>query len=182
MGLEQDDVVYKVRDNAIENNPQYLQLVTYVALVDVRNRRIVNYARKGSESRLHGKRSIGIGGHVQAEDLSDEMGFAYQLEQAARRETEEELGRDFSHVPFQFMGYLQDQINPVGQVHLGVCYMVNVTDSELADNLYGDMRGDGELLDVQATDFEKVMADFEEYERWSQMYLGALARELRIQF
>lgn len=182
MGLEKDDVVLKVRDEAIESNPQYLQLVTYVALINVRNRQIINYARKGSESRLHGKRSIGIGGHVQAGDLSDDLGFAYQLEQAARRETEEELGKDFSHVPFQFMGYLQDQINPVGQVHLGVCYLVNVADLEVCTSLDGDTPGDGELLDVRATDIEKVMKDFEDYERWSQMYLGAIARELRIQF
>jgi len=71
----------------------------------------------GGDARLHDRYSIGVGGHVNPEDGA----LDGDLTTALRREWHEELVVDF--VPeFRFVGLLNDDTTPVGQVHLGLVY------------------------------------------------------------
>lgn len=70
---------------------EFLQLILYVQIVNKFNGEILSYARgaAGGESRLHGARSIGFGGHI---DAIVPSGTVDTLVVETARELEEELG------------------------------------------------------------------------------------------
>src|SRR5262245_19182800 len=94
--------------SAMEQDPSYKQLIPYVIF---RHReadgqtRLFQYTRgKGQgESRLHAKRSIGIGGHISADDSAQRSAY----EEGMRRELEEEVIID---APYQgrLVGLIND--------------------------------------------------------------------------
>lgn len=70
------------------------------------------------ESRLHGKLSIGVGGHLNPQDAGPDLVRAG----AVRELTEElELGPDLEMTP---LGLLNDDSDPVGAVHVGIVFGV----------------------------------------------------------
>ncbi len=77
------------------------------------------------EARLHGKISIGIGGHVEP---VDQLGPGI-LARAATRELSEELFLDpdiQSSIAPRCVGILNDDSNAVGAVHIGLVYIAQV--------------------------------------------------------
>ena len=70
--------------------------------------------RAGGDARLHERYSIGIGGHVNPEDGGLDGGLA--------REWQEEIEADFTP-EFRAIGLLNDEADPVGQVHIGVVFL-----------------------------------------------------------
>jgi predicted NUDIX family phosphoesterase len=75
---------------------------------------LMRRTKAGGDARLHDRYSIGVGGHVNPGD----GGLDGDLSAALRREWTEEL--DVAFVPtFRFLGLLNDDTTPVGQVHLG---------------------------------------------------------------
>src|SRR5688572_6425742 len=77
---------------AMEQDPSFKQLIPYVIFQYVdseRVTRVFQYTRgKGQgEARLHAKRSIGIGGHISADDANEPSAY----EEGMRRELEEEV-------------------------------------------------------------------------------------------
>lgn len=101
----------------MEQDPAWKQVIPYPVLRDGDAWFLMRRTRAGSDPRLHDRYSIGVGGHVNPED----GGLDGNLEPALRREWHEELVVDF--VPeFRFIGLLNDDTTPVGEVHLGVVY------------------------------------------------------------
>ena len=105
-----------------ENDPSFRQLIPYIV---VRNRRgrILCYQRKnGGEKRLDAKWSIGIGGHVNDGDEEWIHGVW--------REVREELSTVSLHKLKLHgpIGFIRDDSNDVGRVHLGVLYVLDVPD------------------------------------------------------
>ena len=78
----------------------------------------------GGESRLHGKLSIGVGGHINPVYTDDTPGPADTdvLDAGCRRELEEELTFDTSY-GLHAVGAINDESGDVGSVHFG---LVNV--------------------------------------------------------
>ena len=72
----------------------------------------------GGDARLHGKASIGVGGHLNPVDDGEDALMA-----GLRREWHEELETDWEP-EFELVGLLNDDSNPVGAVHLGVVFVV----------------------------------------------------------
>ena len=102
---------------AMEADPAWKQVIPYPVLRDGSDWFLMRRTRAGSDPRLHDRYSIGVGGHVNPED----GGLDGDLSTALRREWHEELIVDF--VPeFRFVGLLNDDTTPVGQVHLGLVY------------------------------------------------------------
>jgi predicted NUDIX family phosphoesterase len=102
---------------AMEADPAWKQVIPYPVLRDGDAWYLMRRTRAGSDARLHDRYSIGVGGHVNPED----GGLDGDLAAALRREWHEELIVDF--VPrFHFVGLLNDDTTPVGQVHLGLVY------------------------------------------------------------
>ncbi len=90
----------------------------------------------GGDPRLHGRYSIGVGGHLNPGDGGVLGGL--------RREWAEELVADF--VPdFRLVGLLNDDTTEVGAVHLGAVYVADATGRPVAiretDKLTGSFVG-----------------------------------------
>lgn len=119
----------------------------------------LTYARKGKETRLHGKRSMGFGGHVELEDL--DMTPLHTLHCSANRELQEELGLDTTlHLTDEFIYSTYDQVS---QVHIGIIGFVEITDKSLIK------ADETEVLDPQWKTIEQIRAKLDGYERWSQI-------------
>ncbi|MBA2380962.1 MAG: phosphoesterase [Chloroflexi bacterium] len=101
----------------MESDPGWKQVIPYPVLRDGDAWYLMRRTKAGSDARLHDRFSIGVGGHVNPGDGGLDGDFGPAL----RREWHEELEVDF--VPdFRFVGLLNDDSSPVGQVHLGLVY------------------------------------------------------------
>lgn len=157
----------------VEDDPSYVQLIPYILVTDGTHRsnaKILTYKRskKSGESRLIGKKSVGIGGHINPQDNA---GNAYLS--AMRREFEEELGVSVESLKLydgttlsHIYGVIRDTKTPVNAVHVGIVHVV-------------------QLAEVPCFEFAECMAEpkFEllhqqvardDYEDWSKLALSLL--------
>jgi len=104
----------------LENDPSRKQPIPYVVVSSERG--IFCMARKSAqtEARLHGKLSIGVGGHISEES---EFGQTDAIESGMWRELHEELHINGAQ-SCRFRGVLNDDSNEVGQVHIGLVFTV----------------------------------------------------------
>ena len=106
-----------------ENDPSYKQIIPYV-IMSCRGK-VLSYVRgkRAGETRLVGNRSIGIGGHINPIDDQAPLFADYRdvYLTALAREIEEEVHVAANHAD-QIVALLNDDSNPVGQVHLGIVH------------------------------------------------------------
>lgn len=103
-----------------EERPDYKQIIPYVILR--RGDMIFTTARlsKGGEARLHGKLSVGVGGHINPCDDEGDM-----LLNGLWREIDEEVSVEKSGELIS-CGFINDDSNSVGSVHLGALFTLEV--------------------------------------------------------
>lgn len=152
----------------MENDPSYKQLIPYLVLMhgDDDGRHVFAYRRtpKGGESRLHGRRSIGVGGHISP--LGGSLWEVYEA--SLERELDEEVAFSEPRRTLAMVGLLNDDSNPVGAVHLGIVHVV-VLPGPSAKSKEEDLADDG---------FYRVpdlVADRDNFETWSQLVLDDMA-------
>lgn len=142
------------RRGDVEEDPSYKQLISYVVVKNNKSETLL-YTRLsgGGESRLHGKSSVGVGGHMNPVDgLS---GYQLLLENT-KRELIEEIGVE--PVEIGLYGLVNDDSNDVGQVHVGLIYIANIGDQEVTVT-------ETDTLSVKWAPDTK----FYELETWSQL-------------
>lgn len=106
---------------AAEDDTTLKQLIPYVVFARYVGGEIeiLSYYRttKGGEGRLHGKASIGIGGHINSQDSN--------YETAMIRELREEIAipDQWTADMFPVIGLINDETTPVGAVHLGIVHL-----------------------------------------------------------
>lgn len=96
-----------------ETDEELLQVIPYIVVKC--DDHLMCYSREGGEPRLDAKASIGFGGHINAGDDSYDEGAA--------REGREELKGFNASVLSPALGFIYDDSNPVGRVHLGVFHL-----------------------------------------------------------
>lgn len=136
MDINALQTVWLPRDEA-EKNESYRQLIPYL-LVENQDNQFAVYQRNGSEQRLHGLFSCGVGGHVNPGDGGDTV--SQTLKNGAHRELNEEF-----HTPgtctMALLGFISETRTSVGRVHLGMVYNIKLTGSktppEPAEELHG---------------------------------------------
>lgn len=122
-----------------EANPSFKQIIPYVVMVCGGN--VLNYVRgkRGGESRLYDRRSIGIGGHVNpADDMplyshddSGEMFKTYQ--EAVEREVCEEIDIDPRvERSERIVALINDDSTEVGRVHVGIVHVWELSAPDVA--------------------------------------------------
>lgn len=155
--------VYKKRAEA-ENDPSFKQLIPYVLVISAG--KILRYRRgkRGGEARLHGKFSVGIGGHIseRSEDATTD------LHAGMLRELREEIGWDSE--PPVLMGVLNDDSNPVGSVHLGIVYLLPTEDMSFVAKCKS-------IVDPEFVGLDVAVKEMAQYETWSAICLEHI-REL----
>lgn len=146
-----------------EHDPAYKQIIPY-QLFCCRNRFFV-YQRGGKvgEQRLSGRLSVGIGGHINTDDTGDDgLLTITAYREALRRERSEEL-EGIEEVDTRFIGWINDDSDPVGQVHLGAVHLDEVRNPE---NMR--IRAHGEDLHAQGWwSAVEIMGKAEQFEKWS---------------
>ncbi len=139
-----------------EEDPALKQLIPYVVVRDGELVYLMERTAAGGDPRLHGKASIGVGGHLNPVDEGKDP-----LADGLRREWSEELVADWEP-EFRLVGLLNDDSNLVGSVHLGVVFEVQ------ADGRAVAVRERDKLTGRFATVAE-VRATSERMETWSRL-------------
>ena len=152
---------------AAEEDPSHKQLIPYCIFRC--GDRILHYTRgkSGGESRLHAKISVGVGGHVNPIDMGEGRSGPDAYHAAVTREIEEELDLPEEHA-HRIIALLNDDSNPVGQVHLGIVHLVELKSEAVASR-------EDALSDLEFSSLGDLNGDlFERLETWSQFCIRHL--------
>jgi predicted NUDIX family phosphoesterase len=158
---------FRVRDE-VEDDPTFKQIIPYVKFVShVGNQTFVfAYARgkKGAESRLHSKLSIGVGGHIEESDLSGEISIATYQNAISREIAEEVESIPQPLTPSILGGLINDDSNSVGSVHIGCLHTVNLIDPTLWSK-------EDDLACPRFLDSRRLQLYRDQFETWSQIVI-----------
>ena len=148
-----------------EDDPSYKQLIPYVVLRH--GGQIFHYRRgsKGTESRLHALRSIGVGGHINPIDGRDFDGI-YRA--ALLRELGEEVELPPGPPELEPLGLINDDATAVGRVHLGVVHVLTLSAPTVRSR-------EAALADAGFATPGELRRDRDRFESWSQFVLDGLA-------
>lgn len=137
-----------------EHNPNFKQVIPYVLVCCNGKYLVVKRQATQSETRLHNKGSIGIGGHINPVDGDPEK----ILDAGLKRELSEELNTD--NPPglsdLKLVGLLRDDVDEVGLVHLGVVLQWDILEPvsiRETDKMIGEYRT-LEEIDLYKDSFE----------------------------
>ena len=117
---------------------------------------------QATEKRLQNKYSLGIGGHIRQEDLTSDNIYDW-----ARREFHEEVEYK-DELSIKPLGILNDDSNPVGQVHIGFVLLLEGSTPNI--KVKSELKS-GELVTLQ-----DCQAYFTHMESWSQIVCEFLNR------
>ena len=142
----------------LEQDYTYKQLIAYALVFDDQGQ-VLTYQRCGSEKRLKGIWSAGIGGHVTDEDR--QLTPYDTLLQGLKREFSEEIGLELQDGDVELLGMINEEETEVGHCHTGVVFRVNVASEQ--------MRFDTEIGVPRWKNPEEL--DLEKFELWSGLAL-----------
>jgi predicted NUDIX family phosphoesterase len=110
---------------------------------------------------------MGIGGHINPVDTrEDHLGQATYMA-GVTREIEEELTLKGDH-PHRVVALLNDDSNPVGQVHLGIVHLFELSSDEVT-------AGEDALADLQFRTVEELRGPlYEGLESWTRFCVDGL--------
>jgi predicted NUDIX family phosphoesterase len=168
--LQGDDLTYRPRGQ-MEQDPNFKQLIPYVLFQYTDAAGIVQlfqYTRGGGqgEQRLHAKRSVGVGGHISAEDAGELTSREDIYRVGMRRELAEEI---IINTPYKerCVGLINDDLTPVGKVHLGVVHLCEVARPDVQPR-------EPDILHARFLPVGDLLQKLDEFETWSQIVLTAL--------
>ncbi len=162
-------------DKELYKNMAYYfpQILPYIAVTDG-NGKYLSYSRNGTETRLHGSRSIGVGGHVDITDMYDTEynlvnNILETITQSTLRELEEEANIVYDSASPNVITHICNKVivdtsNPVGKVHVGIFTTL----------VYPHAQPQEELHDAKWLTVDELKASIDEYENWSKLIIEGL--------
>lgn len=152
------------RRGDVEDDPSKKQLIPYCLILQ--NGKVLVYERgkSGGEAKLHAKKSLGIGGHINPQDKCAN-GWE-QLQTALLRELEEELVLP-TPPRIRYCGLLNDESDPVGQVHFGVIAIAEIGPGEI-------LPGEAAISSPTMVEVEELEAHYKHLEGWSKIVVDAI--------
>nr|WP_263313044.1 NUDIX domain-containing protein [Mammaliicoccus sp. Marseille-Q6498] len=154
------------RRGDMEEDPSYKQLISYCILENEDDEVLVYERLKGGgEGRLHGLSSIGVGGHMN--DVSNAVNVEEVIRVNAERELEEEVGLNKEDVEnMELIGFINDDQNEVGKVHIGLVFKLSVNKSSV------------EAIETDTLRINWVkkenLANEQNYETWSSLIIEGI--------
>lgn len=160
--LDPQHASYRPR-NEMEQDPSFKQLIPYCVFRC--GEEIFHYQRGTAqgESRLHARRSVGVGGHVSTCDLN---GRQSPYLEGMRREIDEEVEID-SGWREDCIGLINDDETDVGRVHLGI---VHVFDLDYPKVLPREQS----MINAGFASPAQLERELEQFETWSRICLNSL--------
>lgn len=165
--LQSDQLTFQPRSQ-METDPSFKQLIPYVLLEwtnEAGEIHLFAYTRGGGsgESRLHAKRSVGIGGHISREDAA---GGADPYSTGMHRELCEEVVLETEYTESR-VGLIYDPSNDVGKVHLGVVHRFTLHSPSVTSN-------ESDLAEGGFVTVASLREQMDRLETWSQLAIKAL--------
>ena len=160
--LENPQLFFMQRDLA-ENDPNYKQLIPYVVFQSPKGFFSYQRGKASSETRLRMLRSLGVGGHIEKED--GDIGQNSYIK-GLWRELKEEVGIDPSN-NIKLLGFINDDSNDVGKVHLGIVHLYKLETSDLESKELN-------LTDCKFSSISKIKEEEESFETWSRLLIPFL--------
>lgn len=157
-----------------ESDPSCKQLIPYQLFC--RGTRFFVYERgkRVGENRLAGRLSLGIGGHINSSDAPTGKMTEELYYEALQRERREELVCP-EVLGAAFLGLINDDSDPVGQVHLGTVHRCQVRPDETLA-----IRPASEDLHPHGWwTAEEIIAERDRFEKWSLLALELALHESR---
>lgn len=153
-----------------ERNEAYKQPIPYIIIQKGNKFYVTERLEGGGESRLHGKLSMGIGGHMNPiEGIND---FDSLLLENTLRELHEELNVDDNGevVKIETSGLVNDDENEVGKVHIGLLGRIMLSeDQDVSIKEVEQLKGAWYTLD-------ELLSDdiFPRIESWGQIVVSSI--------
>lgn len=165
-----------MRRGDAERDHSYKQPVGYAVIYNPETKKVYTYKRAThkedyNETRLHGRWSIGIGGHVEKDiDKADNI-----IHSSLLREVDEEVIINGSQ-NIKVIGYINDDNDDVGKVHFGVLYLIETDSDDVfpndAESVHGQMMSLEEIRQIKSSP-DSVL------EGWSEIALGIMESYLK---
>jgi predicted NUDIX family phosphoesterase len=164
--LDPSNTVYLPRDQ-MEIDPTYKQLIPYCIFQSVRADGVIEVFqyRRGSgqgESRLHKKRSVGIGGHISTLDSDDHSPYLVGMQ----RELDEEVWIETAFDE-KLIGLINDDETEVGRVHLGIVHLFTVEEPNVRSR-------ETAIIESGFRPVACLLEQLDDFESWSQICLKAV--------
>ena len=151
----------------VEEDPTEPQIIPYVVFRHQERYFLTHRLRRSSERRLRHLYSLGVGGHINPEDVA---GAADPIDAGLRREWEEEVVYQ-GGFQYRLIGAINDQTTPVGRVHVGLIFLVDGDRPEISIREVDKLAGT--LLPLDA-----MRSYYLDMESWSQLIFDYLTRVL----
>lgn len=135
-----------------EYNESLIQLIPYTMVFNKTENKIFTTKRLGGEERLIDEYSLGIGGHVNPKDWSDDTMLT-----AAERELREELNITLKERPSRY-GTVRDINSSTGD-HLGLVYLVHAAHISVKEK---------DKLSGTWMSYEDLITNYDKFESWSR--------------
>lgn len=150
---------------AAEQDPGFKQLIPYC--IFRHDDSIFCYTRgtKQGESRLHAKKSMGVGGHIST--LDRDSGSEPYLA-GMERELEEEVEIE-SGYSVRLIGLINDDQTEVGRVHLGIVHLFELNEPQVRPR-------EESMIESGFVPLAELARDRDRFETWSQICLDFLLR------
>ena len=165
-----DRSIFLDRDLA-EHDPRFKQLIPYCVIEAEGHVLAYRRSTKGGESRLYGRSSIGIGGHVNSGDDRDGDN-RHTYERAVQRELLEELRCPGTLDAHRFVaGMVNEDKTDVGAVHVGIVHVVRLQRIDELDlcSLAPEIESPGFWPARDIADFDQRL-----FEMWSRIVIRKL--------
>lgn len=162
------DMYYKsMKRGLAEEDVRFKQPIPYIVIRRGQELFVYERLKGGGESRLHGKLSLGAGGHMNP--LDETLPFAQVLDTNLKRELDEELDIT-GEVNVKVLGFINDESNDVSKVHIGILGIIDLNkEDEVAVRETDTLKGSWATLEELRN--EEV---YDRLESWSKIVVDML--------
>ena len=151
----------------VETDESHKQIIPYVCIRHEDSYMLLQRTKKQSEARLHNKFSLGIGGHINEQEVA--AGAQDLVHAGLLRELNEEI-TVLAGWKLNLLGTIYDSTTPVGRVHFGIVYELEVSSLEFTLN-------EPDLMSGTWTLRSELPGYKQRMETWSQLLMdGHIAR------
>lgn len=146
----------------LEEDPSFKQVIPYAVISNKDSYYVFRRISGQTEKRLHNKLHLGVGGHMNP-GSSKEPGEEYLINELKREFFEEVRLLDGCLImETEFIGFINDDTIPVGRVHIGLFYIIRISEKNVVINEPDKMSADW----IDKTD---LAGYYQEMETWSKI-------------
>ena len=146
---ENNDVLNRVVQNGLfykrsvlEEDPSFKQIIPYAIISNKESFCLFKRTSKQTEKRLHNKFTLGVGGHMNPGNLKESK-EQYLINELKRELFEEvRLLKGCFVEDIEFIGFINDDTISVGSVHIGLLYIIHVSNKDIVVNETDKMTAD----------------------------------------